>query len=91
MVGGCAVQAGVVAGAGAIELVVHAWDVSRALGGRVQIPDPLAGRLLRLAPLLIAGHARAGLFDPPVPVPPEAPPGDRLVAFLGRDPAVAAA
>ncbi|WP_395108208.1 TIGR03086 family metal-binding protein [Actinomadura sp. SCN-SB] len=86
MVGGCAVTAGVVAGAGAVELVVHGWDISRSLGGDARIPGPLAERLLRLAPLLIPGHARAGLFGPPVPVPPDAQPTDRLVAFLGRAP-----
>ncbi|GLZ06829.1 hypothetical protein Acsp03_42950 [Actinomadura sp. NBRC 104412] len=86
MVGGCAVTAGVVAGAGAVELVVHGWDVSRALGGDVRIPEPLAERLLRLVPLLIPGDARGGLFGPPVPVPPDAQPTDRLVAFLGRVP-----
>jgi uncharacterized protein (TIGR03086 family) len=89
MVGGCAVMAGVVAGAGAVEIVVHAWDISETLGGCVQIPDELAGRLLRLAPLLVPDHARGGLFEPPVPVPPDAPPGDRLVAFLGREPGIA--
>jgi len=31
-------------------------------------------------------HARAGLFADPVPVPALAGPGDRLVAFLGRQP-----
>jgi uncharacterized protein (TIGR03086 family) len=91
MVGGCSIRAGVVAGAGAMEVVVHVWDISRALGGCVQIPDALAGRLLRLVPLLVPGHARAGLFEPPVPVPPDAPPGDRLVAFLGRAPCPRAA
>jgi uncharacterized protein (TIGR03086 family) len=80
------VRAGVVAGAGAVEVVVHAWDVSRALGAPVRIPDMLAERMLRLAPLLIPDHARDGLFEPPVRVPPDGPPGDRLVAFLGRDP-----
>jgi uncharacterized protein (TIGR03086 family) len=86
MVAGCALRAGVVACVGALEIVVHVWDVGQALGAPVRIPDALAERLLRVAPLLIQDHARDGLFGSPVPVPPDAPPGDRLVAFLGRDP-----
>jgi uncharacterized protein (TIGR03086 family) len=86
MVGGCPILAGVVAGTGAVELVVHAWDLSRTLGSVCEIPAPLAGRLLRLAPLLVPEHAREGLFGSRVAVPDAAAPGDRLVAYLGRDP-----
>ncbi|GAA2444553.1 TIGR03086 family metal-binding protein [Actinomadura vinacea] len=86
MVAGCPMRAGVVAGTGAVELVVHAWDAGRAVGAEAAIPADLAGRLLRLAPLLVPEHAREGLFGPPVEVPDGAPPGDRLVAFLGRAP-----
>ena len=48
------------------------------------IPAALATRLLRLCPLLLAG--REGLFAGPVEVSAQASPGDKLVAFLGRDP-----
>ncbi|MBG6090330.1 TIGR03086 family metal-binding protein [Actinomadura viridis] len=85
-VAGCPMRAGVVAGTGAVELVVHAWDAARACGEDLPIPVPLAERLLRLAPLLVPDHARPGLFGPPAEAPAGAPPGDRLVAFLGRDP-----
>jgi hypothetical protein len=40
--------------------------------------------MLQLSPLLLAG--REGLFAGPVEVPAQATPGDKLVAFLGRDP-----
>jgi hypothetical protein len=40
--------------------------------------------MLALSPLLVT--SRAGLFAPPVEVPPQAGPGDRLVAYLGRHP-----
>ena len=49
-----------------------------------EIPPALAARMLGLCPLLVV--SRAGLFAPPVDVPPGACPGDRLVAYLGRDP-----
>jgi uncharacterized protein (TIGR03086 family) len=91
-VGGLPVPAGLVACTGAVEIAVHGWDVAaargRARGGDVPvatIPAALATRMLRVCPLLVAG--REGLFALPVEVPAQAGPGDRLVAYLGRDPA----
>ena len=45
---------------------------------------------LAVAPLLIPGAGRRGLFNPPVTVPTEAALSDQLVAFLGRHPGTAA-
>jgi uncharacterized protein (TIGR03086 family) len=81
----------VAAAAGAIEIAVHGWDISAACGERRPVPPGLAAALLPLAPLLIPRAARAGLFAGPVPVPGPAGPGDRLVAFLGRQPRLRAA
>jgi len=75
-----------VAAAGAIEIAVHGWDISVACGIRRPIPPDLAAELLPLGPLLIPRATRAGLFADPVPVPETTCPGDRLVAFLGRQP-----
>ncbi|MEW2355664.1 TIGR03086 family metal-binding protein [Spirillospora sp. NPDC029432] len=86
-VAGCPMSAGIVAATGAVELAVHAWDVARARGRDADVPGPLAERLLRVTPLLVPGHARAGLFGPPLAAPPGSSPGGRLVAYLGRDPA----
>jgi uncharacterized protein (TIGR03086 family) len=83
-VGGLPLPAGLVACAGAIEIAVHGWDVSAARGHGDPIPPALAARMLRLSPLLVTG--REGLFGAPVPVPAQASPGDRLVAYLGRIP-----
>jgi uncharacterized protein (TIGR03086 family) len=93
-VGGLPVPAGLVACTGAVEIAVHGWDVSAArgragrggagCGGACPIPAPLATRMLRLCPLLVAG--REGLFADPVDVPAQASPGDRLVGYLGRHP-----
>ena len=97
-VSGLLVPAGLVACTGAVEIAVHGWDVSVARGaadrGRVRpvnpkepvrpIPAALASRMLGLCPLLVAG--REGLFADPVEVAAQASPGDKLVAFLGRDP-----
>jgi uncharacterized protein (TIGR03086 family) len=82
---------GVAAAAGAIEIAVHGWDISVACGVRRPVPPGLAAALLPVAPLLIPHAARAGLFADPVPLPGPACPGDRLVAFLGRQPRLPAA
>jgi uncharacterized protein (TIGR03086 family) len=72
--------------AGAIEIAVHGWDISQACGQRRPIPDALAAALLAIAPLLIPETGRHPLFSPPVAASAQASPGDRLVAFLGRNP-----
>jgi uncharacterized protein (TIGR03086 family) len=84
VVGGLPLPAGIVACTGAVEIAVHGWDVSAALGRGESIPPALATRLLALCPLLAA--SREGLFAPAVPVSPGASPGDRLLGYLGRDP-----
>jgi uncharacterized protein (TIGR03086 family) len=78
--------ANLVAGAGAIELAVHGWDISRACGQRRPIPPALAGELLTICPLLVTQATRHPQFAAPVAVSPLASASDRLVAFLGRRP-----
>jgi uncharacterized protein (TIGR03086 family) len=84
VVGGLPLPAGIVACTGAVEIAVHGWDVSAALGRGGAIPPALATRLLGLCPLLMAG--REGLFASAVPISRQASPGDRLLGYLGRDP-----
>jgi uncharacterized protein (TIGR03086 family) len=81
------VTAPLVAGAGAIEVTVHGWDVARSCGQPWPIPEELAGELLDLAVLFIRGPDRPGRFALPIPLPAGAAAGDRLLAFLGRRPA----
>ena len=85
-VAGHPLMASVAAGAGAIEIAVHGWDIRRACGRPTPIPAALATEILVLAPLVVSDGIRTGLFAAPVPVTGAATPGDRLVAFLGRDP-----
>jgi uncharacterized protein (TIGR03086 family) len=84
VVGGLPLPTGIVACTGAVEIAVHGWDVSAALGRGGTIPAELATRLLALCPLLET--SREGLFAAAVSVSPEASPGDRLLGYLGRDP-----
>jgi uncharacterized protein (TIGR03086 family) len=79
-------SAPLVAGAGAIELAVHGWDVARACGQDRPIPPDLADELLDLAVILIRAPDRPGRFARPVPFRADASPSHRLLAFLGRAP-----
>ena len=77
----------VVAMTGAIEVAVHGWDISVSCGDHEPVPSRLASELLPYAALLVPRHTRPGLFADPVLVPRRCSAGDRLVAFLGRQPA----
>jgi uncharacterized protein (TIGR03086 family) len=76
----------VVAITGAIEVAVHGWDISASCGDHEPVPSRLATELLPYAALLVPRHTRPGLFAAPVLVPRGTGAGDRLVAFLGRQP-----
>ena len=78
--------ASVMAGAAALEVAVHGWDISRACGQRQPIPRALAIDLLAIAPVLVPRAGRHPLFAAPVTVPATAGPSDQLAAFLGRAP-----
>ncbi|MFG3260384.1 TIGR03086 family metal-binding protein [Streptomyces sp. NPDC048172] len=73
---------------GALDLAVHGWDIARAVRQTDRpVPTGLAEALLPVSRHLVPyPEARPPLFAPEVPVGPESPPGDRLVAFLGRAP-----
>jgi uncharacterized protein (TIGR03086 family) len=68
------------------ELVVHGWDLARAVGVSPRWPDEV------LAPVHegVVGMAQQGrdmgIFGAEVPVPAGAPLLDRIVAVIGRDP-----
>ncbi|MER6914758.1 TIGR03086 family metal-binding protein [Streptomyces sp. NPDC000594] len=69
------------------ELVVHGWDLARATGQPYSLPEAS----LRVAYELLASAGpddplRGTNFGPPVPVAPDAPLLDRVVAVSGRAP-----
>lgn len=80
------IGAPVVAAAGALEIAVHGWDLSRGCGVDRPLPEPLARDLTVIAQLLVRDADRPVRFAAPVPVPPSAGHPDRLLAFLGRHP-----
>lgn len=74
------------AAAGAVEVAVHGWDVTRACGVDRPLPPGLAEELLAVVDLLVDEADRPQRFGPAVAVGPSSPAGDRLLAFLGRRP-----
>ena len=81
---------GVIAGQVALdEVVVHAWDLARGTGQPYQQdPATLEACLGAMTAMYPPDDldARKGIFEPPVPVPDDAPLVDRVVAYSGRDP-----
>ncbi len=72
---------------GALEITAHGWDIGQTCGGRYPVPAGLADDLLHIAPALITDEERCAQFAAPVAVPSGVSASDRLVAFLGRNPA----
>ena len=80
LVGGAAVDTGLLVAAASLELNVHGWDVAAALDLHHPVPDALAAALLPVA----RATADAQHFAAPLPVPRGAPDDVRLLAALGR-------
>jgi uncharacterized protein (TIGR03086 family) len=70
----------------AAEMVLHAWDISRACGADHPIPAELASSLLDVSPLLAEAGSAGGVFAVPLDVSTTAAPGERLLALFGRPP-----
>jgi uncharacterized protein (TIGR03086 family) len=66
------------------DVVVHTWDLARAVGACDRLDAELCSVALDAAwPTVVA----SGRFAPPVPIRSDAPAQDRLLALWGRDPA----
>jgi uncharacterized protein (TIGR03086 family) len=70
------------------ELTVHAWDLAAATGRTDVLDDELATAVEENAHRVLPAEPRGGPipFGPPVDVPADAPPYERLVGWLGREP-----
>lgn len=69
------------------DVFLHAWDLARASGQPHELdPAECAGMLAGMEQMedLMRG---SGQFGPRVAVPNDAPAQDRLIGFIGRDPA----
>jgi uncharacterized protein (TIGR03086 family) len=68
-----------------IDFVVHGWDVARSIGSPVMPADDLSAAAYEIM-LEFPGKRPNKAFGVIVPVPDDAPVGDRLMGFVGRDP-----
>lgn len=67
------------------DLAVHSWDVHRAQGRSIELPDELLAFCRGLTDSLPeALMRRPGVFGPAKPAPADATPTIRLMAYLGR-------
>ncbi|MEX1007777.1 MAG: TIGR03086 family metal-binding protein [Acidimicrobiia bacterium] len=66
------------------DLVIHTWDVARAVGGDERLPDDLVATATK-AMAMVTDEARGpGLYGYEVPAPPDADAQERLLALAGR-------
>ncbi|HEX6452690.1 MAG TPA: TIGR03086 family metal-binding protein [Trebonia sp.] len=71
------------------ELVVHGWDVARAMGQPYDCEPELLDAARRFLDVFASPDAEAGptvMFGPSRPVPDGAAELDRVIALAGRDP-----
>ena len=72
----------------AIDLFVHAWDIGRAGGIAVEVPDDVIGFAHTYIDPIPADMVRGakGAFGPPVAPPDDATPTEAFIAWTGRAP-----
>lgn len=68
------------------DLVVHSWDLSRAIGAEERLPDRLLQFAVREVTPYAAELAKSGMFSEPVEPPPGADVQTKLLCLLGRQP-----
>jgi uncharacterized protein (TIGR03086 family) len=67
------------------ELVIHGWDLAKAIDQPAGYDGPGLAEVLRMTTQFRAGGDE-GLFGPEVAVPHDAPTFDRILGVTGRDP-----
>jgi uncharacterized protein (TIGR03086 family) len=67
-----------------VDLVVHAWDLARAIRAEENMPNDLVSAALDHARDLAADWQGSELFAPPIPVPGCTDDLTELLALLGR-------
>jgi uncharacterized protein (TIGR03086 family) len=67
-----------------LEVVVHGWDISQAIGRTAVIPGDLAAAVHAFAQGPVIEDKRGTAFASPQEIAETASASDRLLAFLGR-------
>jgi uncharacterized protein (TIGR03086 family) len=71
---------------GAIEMVLHAWDIAQACRIDRPIPSEVASALLWVSPPLAEAGLAGHVFAEPLASATTATPSDQLLALFGRQP-----
>jgi len=66
--------------------LLHAWDLAKATGQDATMPDGLPEAAYDMIHGKFTEEQRKGVFKPEVPVAPDAPAQERLLAYTGRTP-----
>lgn len=69
------------------DIFMHTWDLARALGREPNLDEARAAELLAESQPYEEMMRASGQYGPRVPVPDDASVQDKLIAFIGRDPA----
>jgi uncharacterized protein (TIGR03086 family) len=71
---------------GSLELLVHTWDLARAVGGDEKLVPELVARTHQSLLPHYAGLWATGAFQPSIPAPDDADPQIAFLYFVGRQP-----
>lgn len=74
------------AGFTTLDVLVHGWDLAKATDQPAAFDEELVAHCFGFAQQAIPDQMRGPLIGALVPVPDTAPPIDRLVGFMGRQP-----
>jgi len=74
----------------ASDVIVHTWDLARAIGADEELGEQLVSAAWTVFASQKDTLQASGLFSSPVPMPEDAPLQSRLLALTGRDDRVAA-
>jgi len=69
------------------DVFMHSWDLARATGQSPRLDEEFAGQMLAGMQPIEQMLRDSGQYGPAVTVPDDAPVVDRLMGFVGRDPA----
>ncbi|GAA4413788.1 maleylpyruvate isomerase family mycothiol-dependent enzyme [Fodinibacter luteus] len=69
------------------DVFMHTWDLARAAGQDVDLDPATCEQMLAGMEPIEELMRSSGQYGPRVPVPADASPQDRLLGFIGRDPA----
>lgn len=83
--GGVDLPGEVAAIVGLDEMVIHGWDLAKAIDQPADYDGPGVEEVLQMVTQFRGGGSE-GLFGPEVTVPPDASTFDRILGITGRDP-----